>query len=237
MYADAWYVQYGPYICIGVLIVIIFILWIFFSNSKHKFVGLSSFNSETHDDGHNNDDYLEPETDNNDNNKQPKISIDNTPMVSNTYTEKLSNKICIKEVSHERPKTKNRVCSHGEKICCRTMEKIYGVSFNSVWPNWLVNPETKRKLELDCYNSDLKLAVEYNGEQHYKWPNFTGQTYEEFINQVRRDDLKRELCDAHGVYLITVPYKVSHDNIPRYIVSQLPETIQNKLHDNFDDNL
>ena len=109
------------------------------------------------------------------------------------------------------------------------MERIYGVPFKTIRPDWLRNPETGAKLELDCYNDELKIAVEYNGEQHYKWPNFTNQTYEQFINQVRRDKLKTELCDRNGVYLIPVPYNVSHDKIPEFIMSHLPETIQKRL--------
>ena len=109
------------------------------------------------------------------------------------------------------------------------MEKIYGVPFESIRPNWLINPETGEKLELDCYNEELKIAVEYNGEQHYNWPNFTNQTHTQFINQVRRDELKMELCDRNGIYLIVVPYTVELDKIPEFIISYLPETLQNRL--------
>lgn len=126
-------------------------------------------------------------------------------------------------------RNKGRFISKGERLCCQTMEKIYGVPFVSTWPSWLVNPETNKTLELDCYNDELKIAVEYNGEQHYKWPNFTNQNYQQFLNQVRRDALKFNLCDKNGVYLIVVPYNVPHDNIPSFIISHLPETIRNRL--------
>lgn len=124
---------------------------------------------------------------------------------------------------------RGRFISRGERMCCNTMERIYGVPFTSTWPDWLRNPETGETLELDCYNDDLKIAVEYNGEQHYKWPNFTNQTYQQFINQVRRDTLKLDLCDKNGVYLIVVPYNVPYENIPSYVMSHLPETIQKRL--------
>ena len=122
-----------------------------------------------------------------------------------------------------------RFISRGERICCQTMEQIYGVPFKSLRPDWLINPETGEKLELDCYNEELKIAVEYNGEQHYTWPNFTNQTYQQFINQVRRDELKVKLCDRNGIYLIVVPHNVSLDKIPEFITSYLPETIQKRL--------
>ena len=109
------------------------------------------------------------------------------------------------------------------------MEKIYGVPFINVRPKWLHNIETGVSLELDCYNEDLKLAVEYNGIQHYKWPNFTNQSYQQFINQVRRDDLKKRLCEKYGIYLINVPYVIAHSKIPQFLVSHLPEVVQKRI--------
>jgi hypothetical protein len=126
-------------------------------------------------------------------------------------------------------KNKTNFVSKGERICCETMEKIYGVPFITVRPNWLRNPETGENLELDCYNEQLSIAVEYNGEQHYKWPNFTNQSNSEFINQVRRDMLKADICEKRGTYLITIPYTVPHDKIPDHIISKLPETIRKRI--------
>jgi hypothetical protein len=128
-----------------------------------------------------------------------------------------------------KPANKGRFVSKGERICCSTMSNIYGVPFDTIRPSWLRNPETGENLELDCYNDDLKIAVEYNGIQHYKWPNFTNQTEEQFINQVRRDEAKVELCKRNNVYLITVPYEVPHEMIASFILSHLPETISRRL--------
>lgn len=116
-----------------------------------------------------------------------------------------------------------RKISRGENICRATLESIYGVPFTTQRPDFLTNPETGAALELDCYNSELAIAVEYNGEQHYRWPNGFPMTREQFINQARRDTLKRELCDSHGVYLIVVPYNVPHEMIPGYISYYLDE--------------
>ena len=118
--------------------------------------------------------------------------------------------------------------SKPEKICRETLEKIYKKKFSRIRPDWLRNPETNRKLELDCYNDELKLALEYNGIQHYEWPNFTRMTKEEFLAQNRRDIFKIDTCDANGIYLITVPNNVQYDLIPDYINYYLPHNVQRR---------
>lgn len=118
---------------------------------------------------------------------------------------------------------RNSYRSRGEQICCEVMEKIYGKPFTSVRLPCLRNPETGCNLEIDCYNDELKLGVEYNGVQHYIYPNKFHRTKEEFIAQVRRDQYKVEACEQAGIYLITVPYNVEHHKIEEYIRSQLPE--------------
>jgi hypothetical protein len=87
----------------------------------------------------------------------------------------------------------------------------------------LVNPETNRNLELDCYNDELKIGLEYNGAQHYVYPNAFHKSEKEFISQVRRDEYKHRQCDKRGVYLITVPYDVTVKQMEAYIRERLPD--------------
>jgi len=117
----------------------------------------------------------------------------------------------------------NKMISKGEKICKCVLEKMYGLPFTNVRPNWLKNPKTGRNLELDCYNDEIKIAVEYNGIQHYEWPNFLGTDKSVFEKQLERDTLKKELCRKNGVFLIIVPYHVKFKDIPKYIAVRLPE--------------
>jgi len=119
---------------------------------------------------------------------------------------------------------KKRKCSKGEAIVRQTLEQHYNKQFPSTWPEFLRNPETNRRLELDCYNADLKIAAEYNGSQHYIWPNYTGQSYEQHIRQRRRDRYKVEVCDKLGITLIIIPYTVKHQFIPAYVKQRLPTT-------------
>jgi hypothetical protein len=116
--------------------------------------------------------------------------------------------------------------SRGEELCCQIMEKIYGVPFVSVRLPCLKNPESGANLEIDCYNEELKIGVEYNGEQHYIYPNTFHRSKEEFISQIRRDQYKIETCDKEGIYLITVPYNVELNKIEEYIRFHLPESVK-----------
>lgn len=116
-----------------------------------------------------------------------------------------------------------------QNICCKVLEEIYKKPFTSSRPGWLKNPETGGILEIDCYNEDLKIGVEYNGIQHYRYPNIFHKKYDDFIKQVRRDQYKHKKCDEHGVYLITVPYNVPQDKIREYILHYLPENVSRRL--------
>lgn len=115
-----------------------------------------------------------------------------------------------------------------ESICCKVLEEFYKKPFVSTRPGWLKNPETGGILEIDCYNDELKIGVEYNGIQHYRYPNIFHKTYDEFIKQVRRDQYKHKKCDENGVYLITVPYNVPQEKIKEYILHYLPENVSRR---------
>lgn len=115
--------------------------------------------------------------------------------------------------------------SKGQRACHKAIEEIYGAQFRqNVRPNFLKNPETGHNLEIDIYNDDLKIGIEYQGAQHYKWPNFTNQTEAQFREQLRRDDYKKRVCAQMGIHLIIVPYTVKLGNIKNYISERLPST-------------
>lgn len=114
-----------------------------------------------------------------------------------------------------------------ETICRRVIEALTGQRFPQARPTWLKNPITGHCLELDCYNEKLKIALEYNGEQHYKYtPIFHkddkySSGHEKFQSQVDRDEIKKVLCDRHGVALIIVPHTIKRQNLCSYILGKL----------------
>jgi len=115
----------------------------------------------------------------------------------------------------------NKYESTGEKICRQVLEDYFNQKFDNSRPIWLINPKTGKKLELDCYNPYLNIAVEYNGIQHYKYAPTFHKNEKQFKNQIYRDKIKNILCDKYGVTLITVPYTIKHNDIKNYIIDKL----------------
>ena len=142
--------------------------------------------------------------------KLPSLSVNYYTDVPSTSTDR-------------KKKKKYRAESRGEDICRRVLETFYGVPFQPARPDFLVNPETMRNLELDMYNPDLKLALEYNGVQHYKYPNKFHRSREEHEAQKKRDRIKAEACEKAGINLIIVPYTVPYTDIPKFLEELIPE--------------
>lgn len=98
-----------------------------------------------------------------------------------------------------------KVCSgsRGEQVVRAILEALFpGRRFPSRRERWLRNPKTQVPLQLDCYCSELKLAVEHQGQQHVR-PVARFHVDEVRLADIRfRDAVKRELCRQHGVTLV-----------------------------------
>jgi hypothetical protein len=141
-----------------------------------------------------------------------------------------SDKIDMEEEDEveERPRRRRRGFSgesKGEVECRRVMTKIFDKPFYKARPRFLNNPVTfgTNNLELDCYNEELKIAVEYDGAQHYKFIPHFHKTNEAFMNQRYRDYMKDQMCKENGIYLIRVPYTVKIPYIEAYIIEKLKQ--------------
>jgi hypothetical protein len=92
---------------------------------------------------------------------------------------------------------------------------------------------------VDCYckinicGSTIKLALEYQGRQHYKIVSKFHNTFEDLKHRKLLDKLKRELCKENKVILLEFPYDIdkymnNNVKIQVYIIKELKEntTIQ-----------
>ena len=102
--------------------------------------------------------------------------------------------------------TKSRIKSSGSKREQEVRDILRhltpGEHWYSVRPDWLRNPYTNRKLELDLFSPTLNIACEVQGEHHYS-SKYIGAV--EFEKQQKRDAIKRAIVRARGVQMIEVP--------------------------------
>ena len=108
------------------------------------------------------------------------------------------------------PKTHGGKDSKGERLCAEVMNKIFpNTKFYKTRPNWLINPQTGHVLEFDLYTHNLegqnvRLAVEYQGEQHRNSNHVFNKSVESFDKQIMRDDHKIDFCKGHDIILLIV---------------------------------
>lgn len=72
-------------------------------------------------------------------------------------------------------------------------------------------------------NDKYKIAIEYNGEQHYKENNYFSMTLEQ---QQNRDNKKRQYCKDNNIILYELPYTLTKEEIHNQILQ-----IINKFND------
>lgn len=115
-------------------------------------------------------------------------------------------------------------CAAGnsERICKDVFEQMFGKPFPKLKPRWLLNTRGK-KMELDGYCEELKLAFEYHGTQHYDHVGFFHKGGKSLEKRKSDDDLKEGLCVEHGVRLIVIPYTVPMGEVPQYVLRAVQE--------------
>lgn len=129
----------------------------------------------------------------------------------------------------KKPKSRKGNKKHKTEVRCREiLKKVFNRHFESVRPDFLKNPRTNRNLELDMYNHYLRFAVEYNGEQHYHFPNHYHKDKREYEKQIERDLVKKRLCLENGIDLLCVPY-YAKDDLATYICDNIPDRLKCKM--------
>lgn len=122
-------------------------------------------------------------------------------------------------------------CLHvGEETCRRIFKEIFEVDFPKVRPFWLINNKTGRKMELDGFNRDLKIAFEYNGLQHYSVVNLFHMSDDDLKRSIERDRLKEKLCKEWNITLVVVPsLRIKHEDFPYLTCKTLKQFVLDEL--------
>jgi len=105
------------------------------------------------------------------------------------------------------------------------LEFWFNKPFSNVRPDF-IKFISGNNLELDLYNEELNLAVEYNGRQHYIFPNKFMETKEQFELLLFKDHFKIQKCIENKINLIVVPYYVKEEDIPEFLWSRLPDHLK-----------
>lgn len=122
------------------------------------------------------------------------------------------------------PKPSRKRCEKKhEKKCREILEEIYYPhKFPSIRPDFLKNPKTNRNLEIDCFNHELQLGLEYQGIQHRKYYPYYHKTIEDFEKQVERDNFKKDKLKSLGIKMIYIPDTVKYNDLEYHIKTILP---------------
>jgi hypothetical protein len=104
-----------------------------------------------------------------------------------------------------------------ENKCRYIMEEIFQKKFRK---NRTILGEG---LEIDGYNSELKIGFEYQGEQHYKFIKHWHGTRDNFYKRVDADKRKIVIANLKGIKIIIIPFSISYtdEGLLNYILKEL----------------
>lgn len=87
-----------------------------------------------------------------------------------------------------------------------------------LYPNWVSDvvfeelPVLGTRMTLDFYNANKKLAVEVDGNQHYKYNKFFhSNSRQNFLSQLQRDEKKEYFCEINQIKLVRILEKDTID--------------------------
>ena len=127
----------------------------------------------------------------------------------------------VKNESSVKKLKKRKIPKKHETRCRIILENLFRTPFITIRPDFLKYPKTGKNLELDMFNENLMLALEYDGVHHRKYTEFFHKSEQDFIDQKDRDHFKEERCKELGITLIRVPDTVKYDDLEEYIKNEL----------------
>lgn len=95
----------------------------------------------------------------------------------------------------------------------------------SIYPMFIILEEVPAKINnnktlyIDFYIPNANIAVEVNGEQHYKFSTMYHKSKADLVKAVANDNLKQSWCEKNNVKLITLPYN-EQENWRQIIVNK-----------------
>jgi len=100
--------------------------------------------------------------------------------------------------------------------------------FRQYWENNVCYEEMKMagsRMRLDLVNMTKYIAIEVHGKQHESYCPFFHKSRQDYLDQIKRDDLKREWCNINNIKLI----EIYEDDIPHLSKKWVNETFKINL--------
>lgn len=114
----------------------------------------------------------------------------------------------------------------GERLVRTAIEHLTAQPFPKCRPDWLKSTGG-RKMELDGYNEQLRLAFEHQGRQHYR-VNFFTKTRSNLNKRISADRRKYLICKKRSIKLITIPQvgaDIQEQDLEQYLRKKLSEAL------------
>lgn len=92
--------------------------------------------------------------------------------------------------------------SHGESMI-RHFLKLHNITYNQQYK--FIGCKYKQELPFDFYLPKYRIAIEYDGIQHFQINHF-GRTKSNFAIAKLRDHIKDWYCQSHNIQLVRIPY-------------------------------
>jgi very-short-patch-repair endonuclease len=95
-----------------------------------------------------------------------------------------------------------------EKKCRSKIQKNVKDFLKEYWFSDVVFeefPVLGSRMTFDFYNANKKIAIEVDGEQHYKYNKFFhGNDRHKFLQQLKRDQKKEDFCEINKIKLVRI---------------------------------
>lgn len=110
---------------------------------------------------------------------------------------------------------------YSEEICRLAFETIFNKKFPKFRSELLVGV-LGRKLEIDGFNTELNIAFEHNGGQHYRESKYFNSKFQK--NLAKNDKIKIKFCKDNNIKLVIIPQLHEHvklKNLISFILNEL----------------
>lgn len=154
-----------------------------------------------------------------------KVKKDEVYVNSNTlinFVDQLGNEFKMTPKRVKRGDWSSAEKNYSENICRQIVEQIYKNKFPSTWST--IRRKNGNNLQLDGYCEELKIAFEYQGEQHFFGWRGDKEKQQESLKNIRKlDDEKKHICKEKGMFLLEVNYYKSMKSIHDIVIQTISD--------------